>query len=157
MREAVDAGGHRSVRGEDSAGAHDLDCLGERQAGLDQLADAFERQEPGVTLVGVEDLRVQSERAQRPDAADAEHDLLTNAVLDVAAVQAIGDRGDLGRVGIDRGVEQVQVDAADHDLPDVEPGDVVAQRRPRPARPSVSTPDRAGRAGGSAPPGSRRR
>ena len=118
--------GTGGVRGEDAAGAHDLDCLGERQAGLDQLADPFQRQEPGMPLVGVEDLRVQAEGTQGANAADAEHDLLTHPVLDVAAVEAIGDGRDLGGVGVDGGVEEVQVDAPDHDLPHVEPGDVVA-------------------------------
>ena len=32
-----------------------------------------------------------------------------------------------GAVGVDGGVEQVQVDPADLDLPDVEPGDVAGQ------------------------------
>ena len=97
QREPVDAGRHRGVGGEHAAGAHGLDRLGERQARLDQLADPLERQEAGVALVGVEHLRVQAERPQRPHAADAEHDLLAQPVLDVAAVQAVGDRRDLRR------------------------------------------------------------
>ena len=63
-REAVDAGGHRGVGGEHAAGAHGLDRLGEREAARPtQLADALERQEAGVALVGVEHLRVEAERA----------------------------------------------------------------------------------------------
>ena len=111
--------------GEHSAGPHDLDRLGKRQAGVDQLANAFEREEPGMTLVGVEDLRLQPEGAQSADAADAQHDLLAQAVLDVAAVEAVGDRRDLGGVGVDGGVEEVELDPPDVDLPDVEVGDVV--------------------------------
>ncbi len=52
------------------------------------------------------------------DAADAEHDLLAQPVLDVAAVQPVGDRRDLGAVALDSGVEQVQRDPADVDLPE---------------------------------------
>ena len=95
-REPVDAGGHRGVGGEHAAGPHGFDGLGERQPTGDVLADALEREEPGVTLVGVEDLRVQAERAQRTHAADAEDDLLAQPVLDVAAVEPVGDAGGLG-------------------------------------------------------------
>ena len=45
-----------------------------------------------MALVGVEHLGLEAERAQRPHAADAEHDLLAQAVVLVAAVQAVGDR-----------------------------------------------------------------
>ena len=51
-----------------------------------------------MALVGVEHLRVQAEGPQRPYAADAEHDLLAEPVLLVAAVQPVGDRDRLGRV-----------------------------------------------------------
>ena len=156
-REAVDAGRHRCVRGEHTAGANDLDRLGERQARLDQFADALERQEAGVTLVGVEHLRVQAERAQHPNATDAEDDLLAQAVLDVAAVQPVGDGRDLGAVAVDRGVEQVEVDPADVDLPHVEPGGVAGDVDARPAPRSASAPGRGIEAGEVAPPGSRRR
>ena len=79
--EAVDAGRHRRVGGEHAAGAHRLDRLGERQPGGHVLADPLEAEEAGVALVGVEHRRVDAERAQRPHAADAEHDLLAQAVL----------------------------------------------------------------------------
>ena len=46
-------------------------------------------------------------------------------MFDVAAVEAIRDGRDLGCVGIGGGVEEVQVDAPDHHLPDVEARDVV--------------------------------
>ena len=111
--------------GENTAGADDLDRLGVGEPGLDQLAHPFHRQEAGVPLVGVEDLRVQPEGPQRPDATDAEHDLLAQSMLDVAAVEPVGDGSDLGRVRVDSGVEEVQVDATDVDLPHVEVGDLV--------------------------------
>ena len=64
-----------------------------------------------------------SERPQGPDAADAEDDLLAQAVVLVAAVQAIGDGDAVGRVAGHLGVEQVQPDA-----PDVGPPHVGAHR-----------------------------
>jgi hypothetical protein len=48
-----------------------------------------------VALVGVEHLGVDAERLQGPDAADAEQDLLAEAVLDVTAVEAVGDEPQL--------------------------------------------------------------
>ena len=62
-----------------------------------------------------------AERVEGPHPADAEEDLLAQAVLGVAAVEAVGDRADVGRVLVDVGVEQVERDAADLGLPD--PGD----------------------------------
>ena len=43
---------------------------------LDELAQPLELEERGVPLVHVEDRRLDAERAQRPDAAEAEHELL---------------------------------------------------------------------------------
>ena len=47
----------------------------------DQLADALEPEEPGVALVDVEHLGLDAEGLQGPHAADAEQDLLADAVL----------------------------------------------------------------------------
>ena len=98
--EAVDAGRDRGVGREDGAGAHHLERLGEGQPVTDQVADALEPEEAGVPLVGVEDLRfagagevgVQLDGA---DAADAEQQLLQQAVLAAAAVQPVGDAAQL--------------------------------------------------------------
>ena len=116
-------------------GPHRLDGLGERQAAVDQLADPLEAEEAGVALVGVEHLRVEAEGPQRPHAADAEQDLLAEAVLGVAAVEPVGDGAGLGRVVVDVGVEQVQRDAAD-----VGPPDLRLRAARRPGRPRRCTP-----------------
>ena len=87
----------------------------------DQLADPLEAEEAGVALVGVEDVGLQAERAQGAHAADAEHDLLAQAVVLVAAVEAVGDGDAVGGVAGDVGVEEVQRDAADVGPPDVDP------------------------------------
>ena len=44
-----------------------------------------------MSLVGVEHLGMQPESTQGAHPADAEHDLLAEAVLDVAAVEPVGD------------------------------------------------------------------
>ena len=58
---------------------------------------------------------------QRAHAADAQHDLLADARVDVAAVERIGDVAILRQhVLRNVGVEQVQRDAADVELPDLD-------------------------------------
>ena len=122
-REAVDARGHRGVGGEDGAGADGRERLLEVEAGVGhELADALEPEEARVALVGVEDLgrRVPgqpAERADRAHAADADEDLLADAVLRVAAVEAVGDLAQVGVVLLDVGVEQQQRHAADRRHP----------------------------------------
>ena len=130
-REAVDAGRHRRVRREDRARAHDLQrVLGIAARVLDQAPHALDAEEAGVALVHVEHRGLDAARGERLDAADAEQDLLAQAVLAVAAVEAVGD-GALGRrvLGHVR-VEQQQRHAADVDAP--EHG--VQRRRPGAAR-----------------------
>ena len=115
------------MRGEHRAGAGDLEGGVEVEAraavGHGELADALEPEEAGVALVGVEDLghvgpgdpRV---RAQRADAADAEQQLLEQAVLGRAAVQPVGDVAERDRVVLDVGVEQQQRHPSDLRHPD---------------------------------------
>ena len=115
--ELIDAGRHRSVGGEDAAGAHRLDGLAERQATIDPFADAFQSEETGMTFVRVEHLRMDAERPHRPYSADTEHDFLAQAVLFVAPVQPVGHGDGLGRIGRDVRVEQVQRDPPHVDAP----------------------------------------
>ena len=117
-REPVDARRDRGVGGEDAPGPHGLDGLGVAEPLVDdELADALEAEEPGVALVGVEHLGLDADGLQRPDAADAEQDLLAQPVLGVAAVEAVGDLADLVGVLLDVGVEEVQRHPADARLP----------------------------------------
>ena len=60
--------------------------------------NAFEREESRVALVHVKDFRVDSERAERFHAADAEHDLLADAHFEIAAVKLRGDQTIFGVV-----------------------------------------------------------
>ncbi len=68
-----------------------------------QQADAEQR---GVALVHVVDLGLHAERLQHGDAAEAEHGLLTEAVVGVAAVEVVGEMAVVGVVAFDVGVEQ---------------------------------------------------
>ena len=75
---------------------------------LDEAAHALDAEEARVALVHVEHGGLDAAGRERLDAADAEQDLLPQAVLAVAAVEAVGDRA-LGRgVGGHVGVEQQQ-------------------------------------------------
>ncbi len=116
--EPVDAGGHGRVRREDRRGADGLERRVEREALLDELADALDAEEPRVALVGVVDLGLRRAgearpQAQRAHAAHAEQQLLLEAVLAAAAVEAVGH---LARGLVVAGhvrVEQEQRHAAD--------------------------------------------
>ena len=104
------AGGDGRVGGEDGGGLDVRDRVVGRHAVLDERADALDREEGGVALVHVEDVRVDAERLERTDAADAEQQLLADAVLAVAGVERVGEHLDL---------EQVERNAADVLAPDV--------------------------------------
>ena len=117
--------GHRRVGREQRGGARCLDRLVEGEPDLlGELADPLDAEEPGVTLVGVEDLGrgragQRGVGPQRTNPADAEQHLLEQTVLAAAAVQPVGDIS-LGRlVVLDVGVEQQQRHPADLRLPDL--------------------------------------
>src|SRR5207248_4119715 len=100
--EAVDAGWHRRVGGEDAARTHPLDGLLERHAIVgNSAADALEGEEPGVALVAVEHVSLDAPLREQTHATDAQHDLLAQPVLDVAAVEAVGDPVDVKQIEAD--------------------------------------------------------
>lgn len=78
---------------------------------VDQLADALDADEGGVTFVAVEHVVLDAQLAQRADTADAEQDLLLETVLPVAAVEVVGDLAILLEVAFIVRVEQVEVRA----------------------------------------------
>jgi hypothetical protein len=106
------------VRREDGRAPHGLECLVERRVLVfDQNAHSLECGEGGVALVQVEDGRPEAERRERADAADAEHELLPDTRLAVAAVEPIGERARPCRVLGEVGVEQQQRHRADVEPP----------------------------------------
>ena len=142
LAEAIVPGGDAGVRGEDRGGAHHLARLVERQPALShQPRHAFERRERGVALVDVDHGRLDAEQIEDVDAAAAEHDLLAQPHLVVAAVEEVRDGAVLGTVDRQVGVEQIERNVADHRAPhrehDVAAGQAAAGtppacRSPRP-------------------------
>ncbi len=135
--ERVVARRHRRVRREDRRLAHFREGRVERDAALQEIPDPLEDDEGGVAFVQVVDGRVRAERAQRAHAADAEHDLLLDAGLAVAAVEARRQLAVPRRVLLEVGVEQVQLHAAHAHAPDRHEHRAIAERDGRHARPAV--------------------
>ena len=107
-------GRHGRVRREHGRRAQPLQRRVAREAAvLDELAQPLELEERRVALVHVEDGRLEPEPAQHAHAADAEHELLPQPVLAVAAVELVGDRPRPVGVAVDVGVEQVERHAPD--------------------------------------------
>ena len=100
--------------------------------GRHPLADHLQPGEGAVPFVQVEHARVDAQRLQRADAADAQQQLLADAHAVVAAVEPRRQLAVLGLVALDVGVEQQQRVA-----PDREP----SRRAPRstPLRVSIVT------------------
>ena len=95
-------------------------------AGGHQLAGPLDEQERRVALVEVPGRGRDAQRAERPDAADAQDQLLVEAHLAAADVQDVGDRP-VGLVVVGHvGVQQQQRHAADLGQPD---GDVHGRGR----------------------------
>ena len=87
-RKGVVPGRHRRVRREDRRLPDLLERVVEGRPLLDEVADPLQHDKAGVPFVQMKGPRCHAERLQRPDAADAEDDLLLDARLAVAAVQA---------------------------------------------------------------------
>ena len=98
--EAVEAGGHGGVGREDGADARGGEGDGEGLAAFHhEGARTFQNDKGRVSLVEMIDVGLESERRQHPATPEAEHHLLTEAHLGVAAVELAGDELVLGRVG----------------------------------------------------------
>ena len=89
---------NRRVRREDGRPPDRLERIIGVRTVRDERAQAFELEECRVPLVQVEDVRVDPERRERADAADAEQQLLADAVLAIAAVERVGEPVDLEQV-----------------------------------------------------------
>jgi hypothetical protein len=72
-----------------------LERLVRRDPLRDEVAHALDGEKGGVPLVHVEDRGPHAERLEDADAADAEQQLLPDAVLAVAAVERVGEPLDL--------------------------------------------------------------
>ena len=89
---------HGCVRREDGRAPDRLERVVGLRAGRDERAQPLYLEEGGVPLVQVEDVRLDPERRQRANAADAEQQLLADPMLAIAAVESVGEPVDLEQV-----------------------------------------------------------
>ncbi len=115
--EGVVAGGHRRMRGEDGRAPHFRERRGERVSALQELVDALQHHEAGVPLVEMPHRRIDAERPQGADAADAEDDFLLDARFAVAAVEARREFAVPRRVLFEVGVEEIDLRVTELDVP----------------------------------------
>ena len=108
--EGVVACRHRGVGGKDAPCLHLLERLLKRLSLGDKLAAEFENQERRVPLIHVPDRRLVAELAQGANPPHTEHELLRDAHLLVATVEARREFAILRTVGMDIGVHQQQFD-----------------------------------------------
>ena len=74
-REAIETRGHRGVRGEEIPGPGHLERHLKRLPGrFHEIQGSFQDGEGGVAFIQVAHFGIQSQRAQEPPAADAQHE-----------------------------------------------------------------------------------
>ena len=119
--EQVDTRRHGGVGGENVAGAGGFQGLVEIELLVAHIEpDLFQGEEGGVAFIHMEHGGLESHGLQSARAADTEDDFLADPGVHVAAVEGIGDVAILGQYVVgDIGVQQVQGDAADAELPDL--------------------------------------
>ena len=119
-RKPVVARGHRCVSSEDVASDRRFPRRLERKPLLGhQRPNALQSLEGGVPLVYMTDTWAYIESLQRPLAADAQQDFLTNSHFGVAAVENGSDLAVSALVLLDVGIEQIERDPSDIDRPDL--------------------------------------
>ncbi len=127
-RERVVSRGHRRMRREHRGPPHFFQCVVERRALFDELADALQGDKRRMSLVQVPHGGFDAKRPQHAYAADAEDDLLLDACFAVAAVKPGGQLAIPRRVLLEIGVEQKQADPADAQPPNRREHGAIAER-----------------------------
>ena len=123
--ETIVARRHRRMGGEHGIRGDRLQGGGKLQTLRNQLAAALDDLKRGMALV---DMPHAGRKAQRPlgaHPADAEHDLLTDALDLAASIELIGDGAVLARVALDIRVEQVEPDVPHLGHPDPQGDDAL--------------------------------
>ena len=145
-REAIEAGRHRGVGGEEGAGPRD------RQGHVEGLAALFHEgpgplqdRERRMPLVEMTDLGLEPEGTQKPPPADPQQEFLAQAQLGAAPVQLAGDAADGRWIGRVVTVQQVEHDPPDLNLPGPEPDRIPRQLDREPEPFAARTPDRGDR------------
>ena len=118
-REGVVTCRHRRVSGKDALGPYLLECLLKRLPLGYKLAAEFENQEGRVPLIHMPDRRLVAELAQGADAPHTEDELLRDAHLLVATVEARRELAILWAVGVDIRIHQQQLDTPNPKLVDL--------------------------------------
>ena len=104
-------GGHRRVRREDGRRPHLTHRVLERHAIRRAFPQPLDEHERRVALVGVPHARIDADRAQHPDARDAERPFLLEPLLGPAGVEPAGQAPVGGIVLLEIRVEQEHRDA----------------------------------------------
>src|SRR5438046_7626883 len=106
------------MRSENIGRRYDLKCRIKVELLLHDIqTNALERQERRMPFVHVKHVRLNSECSERFHSANPEHDLLTHAHLQVAAVKLGSNQSILGFVFRNIGVEEVDVYPSDAQFP----------------------------------------
>ena len=119
QREGVVAGRHRRVGRKDALLLHVAHGLVEGHALGHQLTAELQHEEGRVALVHVPDIRLVAKAPQGAHTADAQHQLLRDAHLLVAAVEPRRELAILGAIRVDVGVHQEERHAANLELVDL--------------------------------------
>ncbi len=117
VAEVVVSCGHRRVRGEERVRCDRFERCVEVEALAHQHPDALDDQERGVTFVDVPHGGRDAHRFEDARTADAEHDLLLEADVVVAAVESMRDAAVAVAVLGQIGVEEVELHVPDSDVP----------------------------------------
>ena len=125
--EGIMTGWDRGVGGKNGRGAHGGSRVFKAQPVVDQLADALQHQKGRVPFVHMPHGWLNTQRSQRPHAADAQNDLLFDAHLLVATVQPMSQFAIPRCVLLYVGVHQIQVHAPDLDMPQLRVDDLSVQ------------------------------
>src|ERR1700731_469924 len=119
-RESVVSGRHRSVSRKNVRRSDNLERRVIFQPFILRiLADPLQGEKRGVALVHVINLRVDTEHIQGPDSTDPQDDLLPYSHFQVTAIQLCRDWAIFRGILLDIRIEQVKLDPADLQLPDL--------------------------------------
>ena len=97
------------VYGVKTAGTYQLQSLVKCQSLVDIVAQALQVTQGSVSLVTVVDILLDAQLLQQQHTTDTQQNLLLQAVLPVATIQAVGDRLVKLRVHIVVGIQQIQL------------------------------------------------
>jgi hypothetical protein len=99
--------------------AHEFECLIEGETFVDIVNKTLNVAESSMALVAVVDVLLYTQFLEQEDATDTEQNLLLEAVLPITTIEGVGDRTVVLRVEIVVSIEQVELDTAYIDTPNI--------------------------------------